>query len=247
MIGCAGFPNQTSCSGMISQGFSSGPLPQTICSAPVSQNFCYGSVSQNLCSAGFVPMAANFCSASFIQTLPANQITTIQRGGNNYYVYADPSTHQVLMGQGSALRNYTSIVNKQHSSVTNNINQQVASNVINRQMPSVNNINQQATRNFFNRHLPVPGNTQFPAPGNIQLPAVANASQQAERNFAANGLTMQQRHSIAKQDKQARGYWKNMERGKHQHQVTSATGTSAVGSPGSNAAIIKELRSSGAM
>ncbi|MBX9578258.1 MAG: hypothetical protein K2W97_07265 [Chthoniobacterales bacterium] len=76
MIDCAGLPNSTSCSGMM---------------------------TQNLCSAGFVPMPMKVCQTGLFESLPPNKITTIEQNGNSYYVYADQSSHQVLMGQTSAL------------------------------------------------------------------------------------------------------------------------------------------------
>lgn len=171
MIGCAGLPNSTPCSGMMTQS-------------------CYpGMMTQNLYSSGFVPMPTNVCQSGLFEALPPNQITTIQRNGNSYYVYADQSSHQVLMGQSSALKNYNSLVSR-------------------------------------------------------QLPALARSGQQAEKNFVTNGVTPQQRHSLAVTGRQARNSWKNLFHGKHQKHGAPTTSSSDSVSAKSSPLIAKELPSS---
>ena len=54
-------------------------------------------------------MSMNACQTGLFEALPPNKITTIEQNGNSYYVYADQSSHQVLMGQSSALKSSPSI------------------------------------------------------------------------------------------------------------------------------------------
>ncbi len=172
MIGCVGLPNSTPCSGVMTQS-------------------CYpGMMTQNLCSAGFVPMSMNACQTGLFEALPPNKITTIEQNGNSYYVYADQSSHQVLMGQSSALKNYNSLVSR-------------------------------------------------------QLPALAKSGQQAEKNFAKNGISPQQRHSLAVAGRQARNSWKNLFHGKHQkHGAPTTSSSEPVSALKSSPSIAKELPSS---
>lgn len=116
MVGCAGLPDSAPCSGMMMQS-------------------CYPAMmTQNLYSAGFVPMPMNVCQPGLFEALPPNQITAIQRNANTYYAYADPSSHQVLMGQSSALKKYNSLVS--------------------RQLPALARSGQRAEKNFVNEVTP---------------------------------------------------------------------------------------------
>lgn len=170
MIGCAGIPNSTPCSGMMAQS-------------------CYpGMMTQNLYGAGFIPMPMNACQPGLFEALPPNKITTIQRNGNTYYAYADQSSHQVLMGQSSALKNYNSRVSR-------------------------------------------------------QLPALARSGQQAEKNFVTNGLTPQQRRSLAVAGRKAKNSWKNIFHRRHENQ-SAPVASNLVSASKESGSIAKELPSS---
>ena len=133
-------------------------------------------------------MPMNACQPGLFEALPPNKITTIEQNGNSYYAYADPSSHQVLMGQSSALKNYNSLVSR-------------------------------------------------------QLPKLATSAQQAEKNFVKNGVTPQQRHSLAVAGRQARNSWKNMFRSKYQNHSTLLA-ANPVSASKESASITKEIPSS---
>jgi hypothetical protein len=65
------------------------------------------STAQLLTQAGFqVRQADNAQKLAHLQTLPANQFTTVKRGGQTYHVYADPAANRAFVGNEAAYQRY---------------------------------------------------------------------------------------------------------------------------------------------
>ena len=181
MIGCAGLPNSTPCSGMMRQG-------------------CYpGMMTQNLCSAGFVPIPMNACQPGLFEALPPNQITTIQRNGNSYYVYADQSSHQVIMGQNGALKNYNSLLSRQLPALARSSQQAeknlVRNGVTSQQPHSLAVAGRQARNSWKNmfcgrhqNHAVPAGASQKSAPIAKELASSKGLERQAAREWKKIGI-----------------------------------------------------------
>jgi hypothetical protein len=83
LIGCAGAPSSQ---------------------APISQP---ASTTDLLMQSGFQVEPVK--SPEHLQKLPANQFVTVQRQGQTFYVYTDPSTKQLYFGSEAAYQRYLSM------------------------------------------------------------------------------------------------------------------------------------------
>ncbi len=155
-------------------------------------------------------MPMNVCQPGLFEALPPNQITTIQRNGNSYYVYADQSSHQVLMGQSSALKNYNSLVSRQLPAVASASRQAEKKFVMNgvtpQQRRSMTGVGRQVQRYWNNniiakrkhRSAPVASNSNLAAnpvitsepsaPMAKELPSSGGIERQARREWKKIGI-----------------------------------------------------------
>lgn len=125
MIGCAEFPNSLSYSGGAPQNYS----PEIV------SQYSSTIIVQDLYDAGFVVMPADAFESGFSETLSHNHITSIQRNGKTYYVYPDPVSHQILMGEKSALKSYQSLINEKLPNIASTA-PQVGKNVAAKELTS---------------------------------------------------------------------------------------------------------------